>query len=241
MIQPKRDDDDSDAEAELEEFEARLKAVLEERALRAGRATRPPTQHEADQIAAMAAHARERRPPRATPRADARLTDARSHVAGSAGVSREPVGAVCSTRGGAAGEGPMRAVRAQSRWLVGGAAGLTLVALGAWLGGPWRGTRPAAHGTTEPYLGGSGSSSPAGTLPFAGVIEWDPRGRDGVVRLQVFDAAAASETLVLERELQGREWRPDVPLPTLFRVIVDRPADDGLGSEVVLDETFRQP
>lgn len=66
---------------------------------------------------------------------------------------------------------------------------------------------------------------------FTGRVTWDLRGQDGVVLVAVFDRTDDQVRALSEELVLGSEWTPSERLPKRFRVVVDRPADDGLGRE----------
>jgi hypothetical protein len=252
------DDSDSLESGDLAEFEAALRRALEQRLVDAARKQGEPTRDEAAQLARMAAHidapdhaARERslrRLPQSNSSTPA-LAEREGALAHDVPTSGRRGHGVPTLAGPVA---PARPQRSPRRSLVLTWVPLAAVALGVVLvrgSGPGHGTPPAVdvtargtdtgavHPTSDVYLG-------AGTVAggvFPGRLTWDAGGQDGVVRVAVFDRDGDPSVPVREQYVEGTEWTPTGSLPQRFRVVVDRPADDGVSREELLCADYCMP
>lgn len=247
--------------SDLAEFERELRRVLERRLVQTAQSPTDPTPDEAAQLARMAAHMEAsdlaQRPRALGQLPESRRV---AHTAAALADRRIAVGRVVPFQGqardgeasgglptGAAPVAAARSRRQQRTALLLTYAALAATVLGVVLvrgvvagpnpGAPRavdltaRGTSPeGARPTDDVYLGAESGAGAASTA-FTGRVTWDPRGQDGVVRVAVFDRSGDPGLAVSEELVEGSAWTPKGPLPKRFRVVVDRPADDGVSRE----------
>jgi hypothetical protein len=255
------DDGESFEPRDLADFEAELRRVLEQRLVQAAQSPRQPTADEAAQLARMVAHMdgpnHAQRPlahgPVLHAREAAPAPSGRADGHGARGRGAPPIGTASAgvpPSSGPTSRAPITAARQQTSQrrallrMYGPLAAVVLgVALVRWVvPGPSVAVPPtvdlaarvSSTGEVRPTDGvylGADQGSGAASIEFTGSVTWDPRGQDGVVRVAVFDRDGDPGRALTEELVEGAVWTPTGRLPKRFRVVVDRPADDGVGRE----------